>query len=118
MGKVDFASVDDYIASQPADMQAVLKVVRTSIVQAVPDAQEQIKYKMPFYALSSGASIAFAGWKRHYSLYLASERIVQKFKDELSPYTIQKGTISFPLSEPPPVDLIRRIAKFRAEQNA
>ena len=58
----------------------------------------------------------FAGWKQHYSLYPAGERLVAAFKDQLASYKVSKGTIRFPLSEPVPVKLIERIAKFRAEE--
>jgi uncharacterized protein YdhG (YjbR/CyaY superfamily) len=37
------------------------------------------------------------------------------FKDELSPYKVEKDTIRFPLSEPVPVKLIEQIARFRAK---
>jgi uncharacterized protein YdhG (YjbR/CyaY superfamily) len=54
---------------------------------------------------------------RHcYSLYPSTDRLVAAFKDELAPYEISKGTIRFPLSEPVPVKLIERIAKFRAKE--
>ena len=114
MGKINFASVDAYIDAQPEAARDVLRTVRAAIVEAVPQAQEQISYAMPFYALPNGNTIAFAGWKWHYSLYCASEAVVREFKSELKNCTIQKGTISFRLSEPVPVDLIRRIARFRA----
>ena len=60
----------------------------------------------------------FAGWKQHYSLYPATERVVAAFKDELAPYEVKKGTIRFPLFRPVPVKLIGRITKFRAEEVA
>ena len=44
--------------------------------------------------------------------------LVAAFKDELAPYKVNKGTIRFPLSEPVPVKLIERIAKFRAKEVA
>jgi uncharacterized protein YdhG (YjbR/CyaY superfamily) len=63
--------------------------------------------------------IYFAGWKRHYSLYPATRRLVAAFKDELAPYEVNdKGTIRFPLSEPVPVKLIEAIATFRAKEVA
>jgi uncharacterized protein YdhG (YjbR/CyaY superfamily) len=43
---------------------------------------------------------------------------VSAFKDELAGYKLSKGTIRFPLSEPVPVKLIARIAKFRAKEVA
>jgi uncharacterized protein YdhG (YjbR/CyaY superfamily) len=58
----------------------------------------------------------FAGWKRHYSLYPASARLVAAFQDELAPYQLSKGTIRFPLSQPVPAKLIERIVKFRAQE--
>ena len=60
----------------------------------------------------------FAGWRRHYSLYPASSHLVAMFKEDLKPYEVSKGMIRFPLSEPVPIKLIERIAKFRAKEIA
>jgi len=111
-------SVDQYIASQPEALQRVLKRVRSAILKAVPEAEEVISYKIPAYKLHSGPMLYFAGWKQHYSLYPATEGVVAAFKDELAPYEITKGTIRFALSQPVPVKLIGRIAKFRAKEVA
>jgi uncharacterized protein YdhG (YjbR/CyaY superfamily) len=75
-----------------------------------------ISYKIPAYRLHGGIVLHFAGWKQHYSLYPAGERMVAALKDQLASYKVSKGTIRFPLSEPVPVKLIERIAKFRAEE--
>ena len=116
MAKTDFKSVDDYIASQPAATKILLRRVRSIIREAVPEAEEQISYKIPAYKLHGDRLLYFAGWQQHYSLYPATKRLVAAFKDELTPYEISKGTIRFPLSQPVPVQLIRRIAKFRAKE--
>ncbi len=60
--------------------------------------------------------VYFAGWKQHFSLYPAIGPLVAAFQDELARYEVSKGTIRFPLSEPVPVKLIERIAKFRARE--
>jgi uncharacterized protein YdhG (YjbR/CyaY superfamily) len=62
--------------------------------------------------------IFFAGWKEHFSLYPASELVVETFKDELEPYEVKKGTIRFPLDQRVPVKLIAGIAKLRAKETA
>ena len=116
MAKTDFKSVTEYIASKPKDAQASLKLVRGAIRKAVPAAAEVISYQIPGYKLNDVPLLYFAGWKEHYSLYPANDELVAKFKKELAPYERSKGTIRLPLSEPVPVDLIERIAKFRAEQ--
>jgi uncharacterized protein YdhG (YjbR/CyaY superfamily) len=116
MAKSDFKSVDEYIAAHTDDVQAILSSVRSAIRNAVPGAEETISYQIPAYRLQGGAVLYFAGLKRHYSLYPASDRMVRAFKNELAPYKISKGTIRFPLSGPVPVKLIADIAKFRAKE--
>jgi len=118
MAKTGSRSVDEYIALQPEAVQPVLGRVRNAIRKAVPSAEEVISYKIPAYRLHGVVVLYFAGWKQHYSLYPANERVVAAFEDELAPYEIKKGTIRFPLSEPVPVKLIERIAKFRANEVA
>jgi uncharacterized protein YdhG (YjbR/CyaY superfamily) len=118
MAKTNFKSVDEYIASQPEASQGILTRVRNTIREAVPGAEEVISYKIPAYKLHSGPVLYFAGWKQHYSLYPATGRVVAAFKDELASYQVNKGTIRFPLSQPVPVKLIGRIAKFRAREVA
>jgi len=116
MAKTDFKSVNEYIASKPSDVRPVLKRLRSIIRKAVPAAEEGISYQIPAYKLDGVPVLYFGGWKQHYSLYPASDALAAAFKDELSRYELSKGTIRFPLSEPIPVDLIERIAKFRVEQ--
>ena len=118
MTKPNIITVDEYIAAQPVDVRPVLKCVRRAIRKALPRAEEVISYKMPAYKLQDNVILYFGGWKQHYSLYPASERLEAEFKDELAPYKISKGTIRFSHSEPVPVKLIERIAKFRATEIA
>jgi uncharacterized protein YdhG (YjbR/CyaY superfamily) len=68
------------------------------------------------YTLDGVPVLYFAGWKQHYSLYPASDALVAAFRAELGKYQRTKGTIKFPLFEPVPVALIKRIARFRADQ--
>ncbi|HLJ62084.1 MAG TPA: DUF1801 domain-containing protein [bacterium] len=114
----EFKSVNKYIAAQPEAVRAILRRVRSTIRTAVPGAEEVILYKIPAYKLHSDPVLYFAAWKRHYSLYPASARVVAVFKDELASYEVNKGTIRFLFSQPVPVKLIGRIAKFRAKEVA
>jgi uncharacterized protein YdhG (YjbR/CyaY superfamily) len=117
MAKTDFKSVDEYIASQPKAVQAILERVRSVIRKAVPGAEESISYQIPTYKLHGRRVIYFAGWKQHYSLYPSTDKVVAAFKNELAAYEVNdKGTIRFPLSKPVPVKLIAGIAKVRAKE--
>jgi uncharacterized protein YdhG (YjbR/CyaY superfamily) len=118
MAKTVFKSVDDYIAKQPEAVQPVLRRVRTVLRKALPGAEEVISYQIPAYRRDGGVVIYFAGWKKHYSLYPATARVVETLSDDLEPYELSKGTIRFPLGEPIPAKLIARIAKLRAAETA
>lgn len=111
-------NVAAYIAGFPRPVQTVLKRVRGIIRKAVLGAEETISYQIPTYKLHGKPVVYFAAFKEHYSVYPSNTRLVAAFKDELEPYELSKGTIRFPLSEPVPVKLIERIAKFRAKQLA
>ena len=89
-----------------------------AIRKALPGAEEVISYEIPAFRMPNGLMLWFAGWKRHYTLYPATGLLVEAFKEELAPYEIARGTIHFPFSEPVPVKLITRIAKFRAREAA
>jgi uncharacterized protein YdhG (YjbR/CyaY superfamily) len=118
MATTKFKSVDEYIGAQPAAAREILELVRSTIRKAVPGAEEVISYNIPALKLPAGRVLFFAGWKEHYSIYPAGERVVAALTGELAPYEISKGTIRFSLSQPVPVTLIERIAKLRAQEVA
>jgi len=114
--KTEFKSVDNYIASQPEAVRTALARVRNAIRKAVPEVEEVVSYHMPTYKLQGHRVLHFAAWKEHCSVYGATEGVAAAFKDELARYEIDKGTIRFPLGQRVPVDLIGRIARFRANE--
>jgi uncharacterized protein YdhG (YjbR/CyaY superfamily) len=109
-------TVDEYLAAQADEARSILEQVRRAIRKAVPEAEETISYKMPTYKLDGQRLLFFAGWKQHFSLYPAGDRLVTEFRDELAPYKVEKSTVRFPLARPVPFKLIERIAKFRAKE--
>ena len=109
-------TVDEYIASQPEAAQDSLRRARSAIRKALPAAEESISYKIPTWKISGVAVLYLAGWKKHYSLYPASARLVAEFGDDLAPYEVEKSTLRFSFTQPVPVKLIGRIAKFRAAE--
>ena len=66
---MEFATVDDYIASQPAETQPILQEVRRRFHEAVPGAGEMISYGIPTITLDGHYVVYFAGWKHHLSVY-------------------------------------------------
>jgi uncharacterized protein YdhG (YjbR/CyaY superfamily) len=108
-------NIDEYIAGYPADIQQILQKIRALIHETAPEAQETISYQVPTFTLK-GNLVHFAAFKSHISFFPASSG-VEKFKNELEGYKTSKGTIQFPLGQPIPYDLIRRIVLFRVQEN-
>ena len=118
MARINYMSVDQYIAAQPEDVRALLQRVRGAIGSALPGADEVISYGIPTYKVDGRYVIYFAGWKQHYSIYPVTKRVAAALKKDLAPYDVSKGTIRFPLSRKVPVRLIRRITKLLAAEAA
>ena len=111
-----FSSIDDYIASLPRESQAVASQLRALVHDTVAGVTERISYDMPTFDLKGQPMIYFGAWKKHIGFYPATGRVVAHFGDEFAPYKLGPGTIKFPLDKPMPVDLIRRIIAFRADE--
>jgi uncharacterized protein YdhG (YjbR/CyaY superfamily) len=108
-------TIDEYIAGFPPDVQDILQKIRLTIHQAAPEAQEAISYQMPTFKLN-GNLVHFAAFKKHIGFYPVPS-VIEAFKDELSAYHQGKGSVQFPLDQPIPYDLIRRIVQFRVQEN-
>jgi uncharacterized protein YdhG (YjbR/CyaY superfamily) len=115
MERKQFASIDEYIRSFPKEIQKLLKEVRDAIKATAPEATEKITYQIPTFYLN-GNLVHFAAFKNHIGFYPTSSGIAA-FKDELKEYNSAKGSVQFPLDKPMPIDLIKRIVKFRVLEN-
>lgn len=113
--KGGFRSIDEYIATFPEDIQALLEAVRATIKAAAPGAEERISYQMPTFVLN-GNVVHFAALKNHIGFYPTSSGI-EAFKDELSMYEGTKGSVKFPIDQPLPMELISKIVRFRVAEN-
>jgi uncharacterized protein YdhG (YjbR/CyaY superfamily) len=110
-----YQTIDEYIKTFPADVQAVLEKIREIIRKAAPDAVEAISYQIPTFKLN-GNLVHFAAFKKHIGFYPTSSGI-EAFKNELAPYKWAKGSVQFPLDRPIPYELVARIVAFRVKEN-
>jgi len=108
-------SVDAYIQTYPEHVQMKLLAIRSAIKAVVPEAAEKISYGMPGF-MYKGPLVYYAAFKNHIGLY-PTPNGVEEFKSELSRYKQGKGSVQFPMAEDLPLELIARIAVFRADEN-
>jgi uncharacterized protein YdhG (YjbR/CyaY superfamily) len=110
------ASIDEYIANFPTGVQAMLEKLRLTIRKAAPDATEKISYQMPTFHLN-GNLVHFAAYAKHIGFYPTSSAIVA-FETELKQYKTSKGAIQFPIDEPIPHGMVKKIVAFRVKENS
>ena len=109
------ATIDEYIAGFPVEIQQQLQQIREVIKEAAPEASEKISYQMPTF-FYNGNLVHFAVQKHHIGFYPAPSGI-ERFKEELLPYKTSKGAAQFPLDQPIPFELIRKITAYRYHEN-
>ena len=108
-------SISQYITAYPPAVRTILRRIRKTIRDAAPNAEEVISYRMPAFK-QDGVLVYFAAFKNHIGLFPpvkgdpSLERAVVR-------YAGPKGNLRFPLDEPIPHALIKRIVKFRARRN-
>lgn len=111
-----YQTIEEYIAKFPPDIREKLMTLREVIRNAAPDATEKISYAMPTFFYRKNL-VHFAAYKKHIGFYPAPSGI-DAFKEELSRYKSSKGAVQFPMDEPLPYDLIKRIVRYRVEENS
>lgn len=109
------SDVDAYIKGLPEDTQRILRSIRQTIHAAIPDAEETISYGMPAFKYNGKPVVYFGGWRKHIGFY-ATPSGNEAFRQELAPYQGAKGSVKFPLDQPIPYDLIKKIARYRLEE--
>jgi uncharacterized protein YdhG (YjbR/CyaY superfamily) len=112
-------TVDDYLAALPEDKRRGVELLRRTINAAAPEAEESIAYLMPALRSHGGQFlVSYAAYKKHYSLFPASDAVIEALGEELTPYLAGKGTIQFPADKPLPTATVTKIVKVRVAENA
>ncbi len=115
MEREEFDSIDAYIASFPERTRRKLTELRKIVRRQAPEAQEKISYRIPTFFLH-GNLVHFAGYANHVGFYPGAKAI-EVFENEIKKYKFAKGSVQFPIDEPLPVALIKKIVTFRVNES-
>ena len=110
-----FKTIDEYLNTFPEDVRTILNELRQTIREAAPEAEETINYQIPTFTLH-GNLVHFAAFQNHVGFYPTPSGM-EAFKKELAPYKGAKGSVQFPIDQPLPLPLIRKIVEYRVKEN-
>ena len=107
-----------YLSALPPDVRKVLEGMRKAVRAAAPKATEAFSYGIPGFKLAGKPLVWCAAWKAHVSLYPVGPAQIKAAGIDPDAYETSKGTIRFPLSNPPSAALVKRLVKARMAELA
>lgn len=118
MAKTDFKTIDEYHKGFKGDALKRMQTIRELVHKVAPESQEVISYQIPAFKLGSKYHlIYYCAFSKHLTISSPwSEAMLKEFETELKDYKVSKSAIQLPLDKPFPLDLIRRILKFRKKE--
>jgi uncharacterized protein YdhG (YjbR/CyaY superfamily) len=117
MAKTDFKTIDQYHKGFPPEIQKRMQAIRDIVHEVVPEAEEVISYQIPAFKYN-GFIIYYAAFAKHITISNPwSPALLKHFEKELSKLKVSKSAIQFPGNEALPLDLIKRIVRFRKKEN-
>lgn len=109
--------VEAYLAEVPEPARRTLSKIRAMIRSAAPaEAAEAISYGIPAFKYK-GALVAYAAFADHCSLFPMNPAVIEALRGQLKGYATSKGTIRFPVDQPLPAALVKKIVKARVAEN-
>ena len=105
-------TIDEYIDRCAPRARPILRRIRATVAKAAPDATETISYRIPAFKLRR-IVIYFAAFKNHIGFYPPAPKA---FGKEIAQYKGPKGNLRFPMDKPIPMDLVKRLVRYRTDE--
>jgi len=113
---VSTQEIDDYLATIAEPKRATLQKLRQTIRDIVPQAEEVISYGMPAFRLNGTVIAGFAAFKNHLAYLPHSGSVLAELQGELAGYESTEGSLHFPIDNPLPKTLVKKLIAARQRQ--
>lgn len=105
--------VDDYLHGLEEPKRNTLQSLRRTILEIVPDAEQVISYRVPAFRVAGKTIAGFAAFKNHLSYLPFSGSVIGQLPDELRDYATTKSSVHFPIDQPLPKALVKKLIDVR-----
>ncbi len=110
------AEIDAYLAALEEPKRATLSRLRSDILAILPDAEQGISYGLHAFTVRGRRVAGFAAFKNHLSYLPHSGSVFGELKDDLAGYQRSSGALRFPVDEPLPRELVKKLVAVRLRQ--
>lgn len=105
--------VTAHLAKVPQPQRSTLQNLRKTILELIPEAEEVISYGFPGYRLDGKVICGFDAFKNHCTYFPHSSLVIPELSKELWSYKTSKGALQFPIDEPLPKSLVKKLIVTR-----
>ena len=113
---VSARDIDEYLAQLDEPKRSTLQAVRATIHRIIPEAEQCISYGMPAFRLHGKVIAGFAAFKNHLAYTPHSGSVFPELRDDLAGYVTTSGSLHFPIDQPLPESLVRKLIDVRLRQ--
>lgn len=109
-------NVDSYIANADTEARPTLEQLRELIKSAVPEAEEGIRYNVPFYTFH-GTHVGFSAFKNHATFGIGADTLGSEDREMLEEkgYKTGKETIQIRYDQSVPTIEITQLLETKVE---
>lgn len=102
---------DAYIAAVPEQFRPLLSELRSTLSEALPDAEEVMKWNMPGFQVGTTIVAGYAAFSRQCGLYVDPGAIADHAEDiARAKLKASKTGVTFSARSPIPQELVRKLA--------
>ena len=108
--------IDQYLDALEEPKRATLALLRQTILDVLPEAEQGISYGVPAFKVRGKTIAGFAAFKSHLSYLPHSGSVFPQLKDELQGYSTSPGALRFDIGHVLPSPLVEKLIAVRLRQ--
>jgi uncharacterized protein YdhG (YjbR/CyaY superfamily) len=113
---VSASEIDVYLGKVPVLQRETLGLLRSRILEIVPEAEEGISYRVPAFRVEGAVVAGFASFTNHMSYLPFSGSVLAQLSDEIAEFTRTKSALHFTVEQPLSEELVKRLVTVRLSE--